>query len=84
MGSKEWLRLFALVSSEISIAEGCELVPNTPTCDQERGSEIRDLTNKLKAIETLFAYRATVRYATGATQKRKAKYFLVEYDHKTN
>jgi ppGpp synthetase/RelA/SpoT-type nucleotidyltranferase len=82
VGDKDWLRLFALMSSQMAMAEKANIVPGTPVNEKERVAEIKGLERKLRAINTLDAYRATIRWA--GEQLKTASYFLLEYDFNKN
>ena len=84
IGSEDWLRLFALMGSEIALNEGGNLIPGTPHNETERVAEICELCAKLRAVETLRAYRATIRHVASNSQIKHAKYYLVRYDYKEN
>jgi ppGpp synthetase/RelA/SpoT-type nucleotidyltranferase len=83
IGDKDWLRLFALMSSEIAVDEKTPLTPNTPGEKLQRIKEIKQLTHKLRAIKTLNAYRATIEWA-GTQKKIDARYFIMQYDYDEN
>lgn len=82
IGNKHWLRLFALMSSQIAAREKSKIIPNTPEQEENRIAEIRDLEGKLRAIATLEAYRATIVWAKDKVEK--GSYFIMEYDYKQN
>jgi hypothetical protein len=84
IGSQEWLRLFALMGCEIADLEHGSLVPGTPTDAAERAEEIYDLSTRLHAVQTLNAYRATLNHVVMTPQSKGSRYYLVEYDYKTN
>ena len=77
LGSKEWLRFFALMSSVFALREGCALVPETPNTHEELCMEIRTL-NEQHHIQAVFAqYHKIIPKLKGA---RNAKYFLITLD----
>ena len=82
IGNKDWLRLFALMSSQMALQERTTIVTNTLDDEVGRIREIRELEGKLRAIRTLDAYRATIRWA--GEQLKTASYFLLEYDYNDN
>jgi hypothetical protein len=82
IGDKDWLRLFALMSSEIAVDEKTGLIPNTPGTKLQRVKEIKQLAHKLRAIRTLNAYRAAINWAT--QKKIDARYFMMQYDYDEN
>lgn len=79
-GSQDWLRLFALTSAYIAVIEETARVPNMPTSERQLASEIRDVAEKLYAVETLAAYRVTLDYV-GKLKEKASKYFLVHYHY---
>jgi Region found in RelA / SpoT proteins len=83
IGDKDWLRLFALMSSEIAVDEKTPLIPNTPVSGSQRIKEIKQLAHKLRAIKTLNAYRAAINWA-GTQKKIDARYFMMQYDYDEN
>jgi hypothetical protein len=83
-GNLDWLRFFALMSSEIAEDEGCCLVPGTPETTKERQKEIRALDVKLGAIQSLDRLREAVRAVT-SVRGCLAKAYIVslDADHRT-
>lgn len=79
VGSKEWLRLFALMSAEFAEAENCAPPPGTPEAPN-RGREIRDLAKSLGAVGVL----ETVSYGFNRTDLPLIGYrpthYLLSYD----
>ena len=73
-GSVDWLRLFALTGAYIAILEGTAPVPNLPTSRTNLASEIRDIAEKLYAVQTLAAYRVTLDYI-GKLREREFEIF---------
>ncbi|NIX77068.1 RelA/SpoT domain-containing protein [Microvirga terricola] len=82
VGDQDWLRLFALMSSEFAEMEGTAVVPGTPERRSDRVYEIRHLAKQLRAVQTLDAYSHAV-YELGHFEKH-ARYFLLQYDYKAN
>ena len=56
IGNEDWLRLFALMSSQIAMLEKTAIVAGTPHDSTDRIREIRELEAKLRAVRTLNAY----------------------------
>lgn len=79
-GAKEWLRFFALMSSEIAFREGTPRVPNTPEDHGELIDEIRTLSQSLGVIDRLTAYGRTLQYAETDVVGGRSKHFLMELD----
>jgi hypothetical protein len=79
-GSLEWLRLFALMSAEFALEEGCSSVD--ADAQRERIDAIVDLDQKLDAVDTLerlsqaFAYTDEYRF----DPMNKPDYFKIIYD----
>jgi hypothetical protein len=82
-GERDWLRFFALMSSELAWRESTTIVPNTPDNAGERSRELRNLAAKLRVIERLQTYGTALRVievsATGASS-RKGTYLVMELD----
>jgi hypothetical protein len=79
-GTEDWLRFFALMSSELAIRERTTLVPDTPV---NRGELIREIKQKetgLDVVRRLELYGATLNYAEEGSGSRNAKFFLLELD----
>lgn len=80
-GDPDWLRLFKLVSAEFALAEGCPEAIDVPR-REERVREIKNLNDRLRAIDTLENLRQAARaldvvdFGIG-----DPTYYLVEYDH---
>jgi hypothetical protein len=72
------------MGSEIALSEQGNVIPGTPNSENERVSEICELCQKLRAVETLQAYRATLRYVGTNPRMKHAKYYLVRYDYNEN
>ncbi|WP_431304463.1 RelA/SpoT domain-containing protein [Sediminicoccus sp. BL-A-41-H5] len=80
-GSREWLRLFALISSEFAEAEGCPL-PASSLDKQERLAEIRHLEAELRAIELLDHIRIGMHGTDNALAPGfRPTHFLLRFDH---
>jgi hypothetical protein len=84
IGNKDWLRLFALMGSEIATLERTTPVPGTPANEIERVQEICELCQRLRAVETLNAYRATLQHVGTTSQTKNAKYYMMQYDYDKN
>jgi ppGpp synthetase/RelA/SpoT-type nucleotidyltranferase len=78
-GNQEWLRLFSLMGSAMAHTERTPYVPGTPTDYEELKSEIKRVSMKLHAVETLEAHRATLNYV-GSLNVKTSKYLLVYFD----
>lgn len=84
IGSAEWMRFFALVSSTIAISEGCQPVPKTASTTSEIVPELRTLYKKLNVSKVLSGWSAATKF-TEEDRDRKIKnaevYLLVlDYD----
>ncbi len=79
-GSKDWLRLFELMSFEFALSEGCEFAQDG---SNERVAEIIDLNNSLNAAQTLDTLSHAVLGLDRIERDRnhKPKYCLITYDH---
>lgn len=80
-GNLDWLRLFALMSSEFAAAEDCPVLEGAPNA-RDRRAEIVVLDRKLKATSTLENINSAVRF-TESYRHEKSKYYLIKYDHST-
>lgn len=81
LGSADWQRFFALVSSAIAMRERTAMVPGTPTTRSELLAELRSLTESLQVMPRLHDYsRALRQMKRHATAKREAGMFLLELD----
>jgi ppGpp synthetase/RelA/SpoT-type nucleotidyltranferase len=82
IGNKDWLRLFALMASEIAVDEKTNLVPGMPENQALRVKELKELEKKLKAIRTLNAYSTTIQWA--GKNVKNTSYFLMTHDFNKN
>ena len=77
-GDPDWLRLFALMSSEFAEVEGCPLVPGTGE-QASRRDEIKALDRKLGAVDVLenlnYAFKR-IEHLGG----QRDKWFLIQFD----
>jgi ppGpp synthetase/RelA/SpoT-type nucleotidyltranferase len=78
-GSREWLRLFQLMSGEIACTEGCPVPSSCPESEAERRAELRELEVRLEAIKTLESYNQAIRHAEEFLSLRGNSY-LIRYD----
>lgn len=76
-GSKDWLRLFKLVSAEFAHVEGCPIGNNIPDRDA-RVQEIKHLNQELNAVDLLENIRMATDYAENFIHDR-GRYFLIIY-----
>lgn len=81
MGDAAWLRLFALMGSEMAAEEGTALVPNTPDDEAARRQEIIEIERSLDALANLSKYRNAVKIAE--TVKTSSAYYLIQFDRDT-
>lgn len=77
-GDEEWLRFFAVMSSQQAIRERLPTIPGTPTDRAALRAELRDLTESLKAIQRLQAYGAALLRVDRVFPN--AYFFLLELD----
>ena len=78
-GSKEWLRFFALMSSEIAERENQNLSLRLPLCQQLRQEELCELNAKLNEVHELQSYNQALEY-TGRYDARASRYFLISFN----
>jgi Region found in RelA / SpoT proteins len=81
-GNGDWLRLFALMSSEIAILELATTVPGIPESESERREELRHLNNKLAAADNLRCWNSAIRI-TDQISTSLSKFYVVQYDPDT-
>lgn len=80
VGDPQWMRFFALMGAEVAYLEGQPLVPDTPSSAGERRREIRSLAKKLRVVDRLNAYGATVRVLEGHAVRKDERHFLLDLD----
>ena len=78
-GDEDMLRFFILMSSAHARRENRPLAPGTPTKAKELAAEIRRYAKKLRVVERLQAYGATLQLAE-RNAHLKAHAFLLELD----
>ncbi len=76
IGNAQWLRLFALMGTEIAVAEGLPPVPGTPAGEALR-EELKALVRALDAPARLRRYRETLRVLEGHVRNGRAEYFHI-------
>ena len=77
VGDERWLRLFALMGSEMAVAEGLPLVPGTPSAQRDRRQELAETAHTLGAIDRLKGYRETLRVLDSHVRNGHAEYFHI-------
>lgn len=81
IGSVDWKRFFALVSSAIAISESCPTVPGTPGTLEEIVPELKDLYGRLRVHNVLSGWsvitQATIAPNTPKEIKGAAAYLLI-------
>ncbi len=82
VGSEEWKRFFALVSSTIALTEDSLTVPGVPTTMKEIVPELRDLYVKLNVHNVLSGWSAATKWTKEETDKdiKKAELYLLVLD----
>ncbi|MYF28171.1 MAG: RelA/SpoT domain-containing protein [Gammaproteobacteria bacterium] len=80
VGDERWLRLFALMGSEMAFAEGRPLVPETPKTRQALREELSKVAHRLDAVARLERYRETLRVLEGHVRNGQAEYFHIIVD----
>ncbi|MGA0595429.1 RelA/SpoT domain-containing protein [Enterovirga sp. CN4-39] len=82
-GDPQWRRLFALMSAELASVERCP-EPADVGDAASRAAELRELNERLDAVEVLERLRQTIRYAkTYLDPLVRPDYFLVRFDPAT-
>lgn len=82
-GDADWLRFFALMSSDFAAEEGCPPVPGIPDNRRERRDEIRELDRKLDAVKSLDSFRRVIR-ETGNVDASRGFFFVIQYNRFDN
>jgi hypothetical protein len=81
LGSDEWLRFFALMSSALALREHRALVPGTPDDSATLTKELRSAAKKLKVIERLRSYGTTLQHVEKTMDGVKGGHlFLLDLD----
>jgi ppGpp synthetase/RelA/SpoT-type nucleotidyltranferase len=85
IGSEQWMRFFALVSSAIAIFEKQPTVPGTPTSMDEIRPEIQALYTSLNVNNVLSGWAATMKFTVETTdeQIKSAAMYLIVLDPAT-
>jgi hypothetical protein len=83
IGSKDWLRLFELMSYEVAASEGCKYAKDG---SNSRVTEIIDLNHALDATQTLDTLSHAVSSLDNVEHDRhhKPRYCLIKYDHQNH
>ena len=76
-GDERWLRLFALMGSEIAFTEKLPPVPGTPNARQALRRELSEVARTVGAVARLERYRDTLRVLEGRVRNGKAEYFHI-------
>ena len=80
-GAEDWLRFFALMSSEIAVTEDLPLVPGTPSSHEERRQELREIVEQLDALQRLVGYQvATLMTSEHLHESHKEDYCVLKFD----
>ena len=77
VGDADWLRLFALMGTEIARAEGLPTVPETPVEMTVLRNELAALARAVEAMPRLQRYRETLRVLEGHLRNGRAEYFHI-------
>jgi ppGpp synthetase/RelA/SpoT-type nucleotidyltranferase len=83
VGEAEWLRFFALMSSEIARREDTSRVPNTPETSKELRREIREHAKRLDVVARLQAYGIALRELEHPG-RGGSRYFVLELNVSEN
>lgn len=81
-GSADWLRFFVLVSAEFAAEEQAAMVPGVPENAAERQAELREIADRLDAVQTLESYNQAI-YQTEGYLGLKGKSYLILFDVET-
>ena len=80
VGDDRWLRLFALMASEMAFTEGLPLVPGTPPSRRAVQEELTEISQVADAVARLERYRETLRVLEGHVRNGRAEYFHIIVD----
>jgi len=83
-GEADWLRFFALMSSEIAYREDRPLVPNTPSNRVERTNELHEYVEKLDVINRLHTFGRALTTLGPVNSSQNAHYFLLVLNPEAN
>lgn len=78
IGEPDWLRFFALMSSEIALREGCGVVPNTPVDVTALRVELEALATQLDVLMRLTAFNRTLETIEQNLAGAEHRYYLLE------
>ncbi|MGY1751859.1 RelA/SpoT domain-containing protein [Blastococcus sp. SYSU D01042] len=81
-GADDWLRFFALMSSELAFREGTPLVPGTGPDRPAVIKELKRTAKRLDVVRRLNAYGATLRFVERQTGQ-SSRYFVLELNGET-
>jgi hypothetical protein len=77
-GDADWLRFFALMSSEFADEEGCPLVPSVSENPATRREEIINLDARLRAVVNLDSYVRVI-HTTERAAPSAGQIFVIQY-----
>ena len=80
VGDSRWLRLFALMASEMAFTEEQPLVPGTPPTRRAVREELAEVSQAADAVARLERYRETLRVLEGHVRNGRAEYFHIIVD----
>ena len=80
VGDDRWLRLFALMASEMALTEGLPGVPGTPPTRRALREELAEVSQAVDAVARLERYRETLRVLEGHVRNGRAEYFHIVVD----
>lgn len=82
VGSEEWMRLFALVSSTIALTENSPTVPEVPTTMEDIVPELRNLYAKLNVHNVLSGWSAATKWTKEIEDEdiKQAAFYLLVLD----
>lgn len=78
-GDPDWLRLFAIMASEIACEEDQQGVPGVSNSERERRAELRELDQKLDAAAYLKAWNQAIKQ-TEEIATSQSRFYLVQFD----
>jgi len=83
-GNADWLRLFNLMSAEFAITERCAAPEESQLDRDRRVEELRDLSQKLRAVGVLEDLKNATRFAEDFIHDKDAPFYLITYNHATH
>jgi hypothetical protein len=78
-GDADWLRLFAIMASEIACEEDQPGIPGVANSERERRQELRDLERRLDAARNLKTWNEAIK-ETEKVANSRSMFYLIQFD----